>query len=273
MNQFQLKGNNKKLIIGALHLPPFPGSGHPGRQSIGEIIDYAFRNIDLAARAGITAFYIQDLGDHPWGRKVQPHTIAGMSVVGRAIRERYPDLILGVCLVSNGAREVIAVGQAVGAQFVRIKVYVGAMVKAEGVLEGCAEEAIRYRFAIQAEEIAILADVHDRTGTPLGDMSLLEAAQGAALFGRADGLILTGRSIQESLAMLNEVRNSSLNVPLYLGGGANKDNIREVLNYADGVIVSTAFKRGGGWSRDSLQEDWDDVRINEFMGYVNTGAG
>jgi membrane complex biogenesis BtpA family protein len=273
MNQLLEKAKNQKLIIGALHLPPFPGSGHPERRSIGEIIDYAVRNIDLAIGAGITAIYIQDLGDHPWGREIQPHTVAGMSVVGKAVRERFPDLILGVCLMSHGAREVIAVGQAVSAQFVRIKVYVGAMVKAEGVLEGCAEEAIRYRSSIHAEQIAILADVHDRTGTPLGEMSLLEAAQGAALFGRADGLILTGRSIQESLAMLNEVRNSSLDVPLYLGGGANKDNIHDVLENADGVIVSTAFKRKGGWSRDSLQEDWDREKITTFMKYVKTGEG
>lgn len=272
MNQFLAKEENKKLIIGALHLPPFPGSGHPGRKSIREIIDYAVRNIDLATKAGIAALYIQDLGDHPWGRQVQPHTIAGMSVVGRAIRDRYPDLLLGVCLMSHGAREVIAVAQAIDAQFVRIKVYVGAMVKAEGILEGCAEEAIRYRSSVQAEEIAILADVHDRTGTPLGEMSLLEAAQGAALFGRADGLILTGRTIQESLAMLTEVSKMSLDVPLYLGGGANKENIREVLTVADGAIVSTAFKRTGGWSRDSLKEDWDYEKVNTFMRCIYSGA-
>jgi len=32
-----------------------------------------------------------------------------------------------------------------GAQFVRLKVYVGAMVKAEGILEGLAYAAIQYR--------------------------------------------------------------------------------------------------------------------------------
>jgi hypothetical protein len=68
------------------------------------------------------------------------------------------------------------------------------MVKAEGILQGCAYEAIQYRAQIGAQDVAILADVYDRTGEPLGRMPLVEEARQAATFGRADGLILTGRS-------------------------------------------------------------------------------
>jgi len=256
------------LVIAALHLPPFPASGHPEAQNTLSIIDYALRNASLAVAAGVAALYIQDLGDHPWGRKVQPHTLAMMSVIGGKLRQEFPDLILGVCLMSHGAREPIAIAQAIGAQFVRLKVYVGAMVKAEGILEGCAQEAISYRTQIRAENIAILADVYDRTGIPLGEPSLMEAARDAALFGRADGMILTGRSRDESLEMLAEVKSADLGVPLFLGGGANANNIGEVLGNADGAIVSTAFKASGGWTRDSLAADWDVGQIKSFMDAV-----
>ena len=255
-------------VIAALHLPPFPGSSHPDAQSITKITEYALRNVSRAVDAGVPAVYLQDLGDYPVAPVIQPHTVAGLTAVGAAVRRDFPDLSLGVCLMSHGGREPLAVAQAIGGQFVRLKVYVGAVVKAEGILQGCAHEAIQYRAQIHAEDISILADVYDRTSEPLGRMPLADEARQAALYGRADGLILTGRSFSESIEMLSEVRAARLNVPLVLGGGATAENVRQALNHADGVIVSTAFKSAGGWTRESLTADWDGRNIREFLAAV-----
>ena len=251
-------------IIAALHLPPFPGSNHPDRRSLSEIRDYALRNVEFAVKSGLTGLYLQDLGDHPVAPNVPTHVIAGMAAIGSAVRSAFPDLYLGVCLMSHGAREPLAIAQAIGAQFVRLKVYVGVMVKAEGLLQGCAYEAIQYRAQLGAEEINILADVYDRTGSPLGRMPLAEETRWAATFGRADGLILTGQSFDESLQMLSEVQQAKLDVPLLIGGGVNENNVRQALQAADSVIVSTAFKPIGGWTRESLQADWDPAKIRAF---------
>ena len=252
-------------VIAALHLPPFPGSNHPDRRSLPEIRDYALRNIETAVKAGVRGLYLQDIGDHPYAPQVQPHIVAGMSAIGTAVRAAFPDLYLGVCLMSHGGREPLAVAQAVGAQFVRLKVYVGVMVKAEGLLQGCAYEAIQYRAQIGAEEIAILADIQDRTGSPLGHLSPADEGRSAAIFGRADGLILTGQSFSETLDMLAEVRREKLPVPLLIGGGVNEKNVALAVRASDGIIVSTAFKAIGGWTRESLQADWDPAKIQAFM--------
>src|SRR5659263_770247 len=98
----------------------------------------------MAVKAGITGMYLQDLGDHPVSRPIPPHIVAGVAVIGAAIRAEFPQLNLGTCLMGHGAREPIAIAQAINAQFVRLKVYVGTMVKAEGIVEGCASEAIQY---------------------------------------------------------------------------------------------------------------------------------
>jgi membrane complex biogenesis BtpA family protein len=258
---------NNKLpkIIAALHLPPFPGSNHPDRRSLAEIRDYTLRNVEVAVRAGVTGLYLQDLGDHPIAPLVPTHVVAGVTAIGMAVRTAFPDLALGVCLMSHGAREPLAVAQAIGAQFVRIKVYVGVMIKAEGMLQGCAHEAIQYRAQLGAEDIAILADVHDRSGSPLGQLPLAEEARWAATFGRADGLILTGLSFAETISMVSEARQARLDVPLLIGGGVNDKNIGQALQAADGVIVSTAFKTVGGWTRESLQADWDPGRVRDFV--------
>lgn len=265
MRRLQDFNPQNPLVIAALHLPPFPASGHPAAKSLDEIIDFALRNTGYAVQAGIPALYLQDIGDHPWAPAVLPHTIAMLSVVGDHLRREFPELFLGVCLMSHGGIEPLAIAQAISAQFVRIKTYIGAMVKAEGIVEGCAYQAITYRQQIQAEEIAILADVYDRSGEPLGRLPLVEAATSAALFGRADGLILTGHSFNESLGMLREVRAAPVGVPLLLGGSTTPENIRQALEVADGVIVSTALKPVGEWSHAALASDWDPARCQAFM--------
>ena len=252
-------------IIAALHLPAFPGSGHPDRKSMQAIRAFALRNTEMAVRAGIQALFLQDLGDHPVSRPIPAHILAGMSVVGSWIRQEFPDLQLGISLMGHGAREPLAIAQAIGAQFVRLKVYVGAMVKAEGLLEGCAAEAIQYRHQIAAEDIAIFADVYDRSGEPLGRLPLVKEVRQATVFGRADAVVLTGKTFDETLSMISEITNSDLNPPILIGGGVNAGNVKEALRVADGVIVSSAFKPKGGFTRESLRADWDEGKIKEFM--------
>lgn len=262
----------KFTVVAALHLPPLPASHHPAAQPVEKVIGMALRNAEKAVQAGIPALYIQDLGDFPLAPQVQPHTVAVLSVVGAAIRREFPDLALGVCMMSHAAREPLAVAQAIGGQFVRIKVYVGAMIKAEGLLEGCAYEAIQYRAQIGAEDVQILADVYDRTGEPLGRLPIAEEARQAAVFGRADGLVLTGLSFAESLQMLADVRAANLSSPLLLGGGANPGNIAQVMKTADGVVVSSAFKTTSGWTREALLAEWEADRVKSFMQAVRGAA-
>ena len=252
-------------IIAVLHLPPFPGSGHPDRKSMQEIREFALRNTEMAVKAGIQALFLQDLGDHPVSRPIPAHIVAGMSVVGSWIRQEFPDLQLGISLLGHGAREPLAIAQAIGARFVRLKVYVGATVKAEGLLEGCASEAIQYRHQIGADDIAIFADVYDRTGEPLGRQPLVEEVRQATVFGRADAVVLTGKTFDETLSMISEISRSDLNPPILIGGGVNAGNLKEALRVADGVIVSSAFKSISGFTRESLQVDWEEEKIKEFM--------
>ncbi len=263
---------NQPVIIAALHLPPLPASHHPGAQSVDRVVSSALRNAEKAVRAGISTLYYQDLGDFPISPEPQPHTVAIMSVVGSALRREFPSLNLGLCMMSHGAKEPLAIAQAISAQFVRIKVFVGTMVKAEGLVEGCAYEAIQYRSHIHAEDVKILADVYDRTGQPLGRMPLVDEARQAAVFGRADGLILTGLSFDESRTMLREVRQANFDVPLFLGGGANAENVAEILKFADGVIVSSAFKSTSGWTKEAMLAEWEESRIEAFMNAVRMAS-
>jgi len=259
----------KFTVIAAMHLPPMYGSQHPQAKSITDVVDFALRNAYRAVRAGVDALYFQDLGDFPWAPAIQPYTVANMSVIGYALRKEFPNLPLGICMMSHGAAEPLAVAQAIMAQFVRLKVFVGTMIKEEGILQGCAYEAIQERARLGCEEIAILADVYDRSGSPLGRMPLVEEVRQAAVFGRADALILTGMSLSESLEMLKDAKAVGLETPLLLGGGAKPDTISKVMEIAQGVIVSSAFKPIGGWTQQSVLAEWNEDLIGKFMQAVH----
>jgi membrane complex biogenesis BtpA family protein len=252
-------------IIAALHLPAFPGSSHPDRKTMAEIRDFALRNAEIALNVGINALFLQDLGEHPVSSQIPTHIIASMPVIGSQLKQAFPELELGISLLGHGAREPLAIAQAIGAKFVRLKVYVGAMVKAEGVLQGCAAEAIQYRHQIGAEEIAIFADVYDRTGEPLGRQPLVEEVRQATVFGRADAVVLTGKSFQETLGMIADISESDIRTPILIGGGVNAGNVNQALRVADGIIVSSAFKPVGGFNRETLQMDWDAGKMKTFM--------
>jgi uncharacterized protein len=256
--------DQRKAVIGALHLPPFPGSGHPRARSVQEIERYALENTAVFAAGGVDALFLQELG-MPAGAVSGPEVIATLSVVGAAVRRAYPDLVLGIIVGSPGAAAPLAIAHATGAQFVRLKVYVGAMVKAGGIEEGCAREAIEYRARTGAEEVAIVADVYDRTGIPLGETSIEEASGWAVQFGRADALVLTGKDFAGSLEMLARVRARGYGVPLLLGGSATEENVAQALEHADGVIVSSSLMQTSGSTEEREARPWDGEKIRRFV--------
>jgi membrane complex biogenesis BtpA family protein len=252
-------------VIAALPLLPFPGSRRPEACPVAQVRDHALANARLAVENGVRVLCLQDSGDTPVAPRVEPHTIAGVTAVGAALKREFPDLVLGISLMSHGAREPIAIAQAIDAQFVRLRVFVGAMVRPEGILVGCAHEAIQYRAHIGAEGVSLLADVYDRTGEPLGKQSLGEAARQAAVKGHADGLILGGRSFEESKLMLAEVRAAELHVPTLMGGEAAAADLWQLKSLCEGVLVNSAFEREGSGAQPNGKIEWDGARIHAFM--------
>lgn len=259
---------NKPPIIAALHLPPMIASRAPRTFSVSQIIEFTLRNIECAVSAGINTVYIQDVGDRPVPKEVQPHTIASLTAIGIEVRRSFPELTLGISLMSNGARAPLAIAQACGAKFIRIKVYMGVMVKPEGIIEGCAYDAIQYRSMCEAENIQILADVYDRTGEPLGRLPMGEAARQAVQLGRADGLVITGGNYNETIQMIKEVRSQNLTAPIFAGGGTSVENIKEVLQIADGVIVSSSLTSGVRMA-EGMPSEWDPEKMRAFV--INAG--
>lgn len=250
-------------IIGMIHFPPLPGSFSYGGESFDQIAERVLEDAKALKAGGVDAILIQNTGNLPTTVEGDFETVAYMSVLGMLIR-REVGMPLGVNVLKNGTESALAIAHAIGAVFVRIKVYVGAVVGAEGIEEGTARKALQFRRRIGAEDIAIVADIHDRTSVPLGAMTIRQAADLAWHHGHADGLVITGRSVPETLDWLRQVREAVSEAPIWAGGGTTADNVAEFLKACDGIIVGTSIKAGSKLTdpidRDKLARYMDAVR-------------
>lgn len=157
------------------------------------------------------------------------------------------------------AQIALAVADAAGADFVRVEhLYTGAEVTSAGLLQGqcCEITALKRKLGT---DIPVYADVWERHGIPLCPQPLDEAAWQCVHEAFADGLFLCGKNAQESLSMARQVRQRVPGIPLFLGGGATGDNVRELLQEYDAVCVATWIKNG------DMRNPVDPDRTRYFM--------
>ena len=257
-------------VIAALHLLPSSHSRRPITYTQTQMIDHALQHAQIAYDNGVRAAYLQDVHDTPVAPTILPHTVQNVTAVGKLLKQAFPDLHLGICLMQHGAREPLQIANDIGADFVRIKVWIGAMMKAEGVITGCAYEGIQYRDAINASHIKIFTDIYDRVGVPMHPLPLPEACRQAVTFCQSDGLVLTGMNVDDSLRMFDEIAPLNLGVPLILGGSATMQSVPR-FSHADHFVVHGAFIKKGLPPKNGLPVEWGSDEVQAFMQIVNRG--
>jgi uncharacterized protein len=235
---------SRKPVIGMVQLPPLAGgSGYRG-SSIDDVIDVALSEAGALSDNGVDVLMIQNLGDIPVSVHAAPVQVAWMTRVTAEVRQKFGRPV-GLNLLENDAEAMFAIASAAQADFVRIKIYVGAMMTPFGIETAQAHAAIKARNNWRAENVAIFADVHDRTGTPIASGGFEEDVEFALRLGGADALVLTGKSYAETLHMVAAARAQYAKAPIVVGGGVTAENFGELARVADGAIVSTSMKGTG----------------------------
>jgi len=238
--------NTDKPIIGVVHLPPLPGS--PGNTlPFAHIIERALSDARKLVGNGIDAIIAENYGDVPFfPDRVEPHTVAAMTLIVDRIKSEYAKLRVGVNVLRNDAVSAIAIATITNADFIRVNVHCGAMLTDQGVIEGKAYETLRYRRTLESD-VRIFADVMVKHAVPLSMTNIETSAQDTYYRGLADSLIVTGVATG-STANLEEVCKVKSAVPeaaVFVGSGVTEENLKSVLRYADGVIIGTALKKDG----------------------------
>ena len=248
----------KGRVIGMVQTRPLPGSYRNRGERISFITEQALEETRILAECGVQSVILQNMGDMPIRQQSAPEAIAYLSVVAQAIRRSFPALCLGVLVNWDGVA-ALAVADAAGADFVRVEhLYTGAEVTSAGLLQGqcCEITALKRKLGT---DIPVYADVWERHGIPLCPQPLDEAAWQCVHEAFADGLFLCGKNAQESLSMARQVRQRVPGIPLFLGGGATGDNVRELLQEYDAVCVATWIKNG------DMRNPVDPDRTRYFM--------
>jgi membrane complex biogenesis BtpA family protein len=240
-----------KPVIGMLHLPPLPGSpGFTASSTIGLIRDAVLHDADALAAGGVHALMLENFGDVPfYPGRVPAHVVAAMTAIAFTVRERFPELPLGINVLRNDGRSALAVAAAVGAHFVRVNVLCGARVADQGILQGIAHDLLRDRVTLRAQDVKIFADVDVKHSVPLGatcETSLESDVEDTLVRGLADALVVSGSGTGKAtdpahVARVKRAAGQAATV--FVGSGIDERSLPLYLPDADGFIVGTAFKR------------------------------
>lgn len=254
-----------KIVIGVVHCPALPGSPAHRGSPVTAIHDAALRDAEAYVAGGVDGLIVENHGDIPFLRPddLGPETAAHLAVITDRIGRAF-DVPLGINVLANAAIDAFAVASAGGAAFIRVNQWANAYVANEGILQGDAARALRYRAALRAEHIAVFADSHVKHGAHaiVADRSIPELTRDLAFFG-ADAVIATGQRTGDS-ATIDEIDTicGATDLPLLVGSGVTPANVAAILERTSGVIVASALKEGGVW--------WNPVEVSRVRHFMET---
>ncbi|ESW63259.1 BtpA protein [Mesorhizobium sp. LSJC277A00] len=184
-----------------------------------------------------------------------------MSVVSDRIRRELGRPI-GINVLANASIPALSIASASGAAFVRVNQWANAYIANEGLIEGEAARAMRFRAKLRANGIRIFADAHVKHGAHaiVGDRPIEEQVKDLVFFD-ADAVIATGQRTGHAadLSYIRMIKDAA-GLPTLVGSGVTPDNANDILDIVDGVIVASSLKHDGVW--------WNQVdpqRVKAFI--------
>jgi uncharacterized protein len=247
-------------VIGVIHLLPLPTSPRWGG-SLKIVIDRAEQEATALASGGVDGIIVENFFDAPFSKgSVDPSVVSAMSLVVQRLMHLVT-LPIGINVLRNDAHSAMAIATCVQAQFIRVNVLTGVMATDQGLIEGQAHHLLRYRREL-GSDVKILADVLVKHARPLGSPNLTTAVQETIERGLADGVILSGWTTGSppSVEDLELASAAAIETPVFIGSGANWENIPQLIQAADGVIVSSSLKRRG-----RIEQPIDPIRVSQFI--------
>jgi len=253
-------------VIGVLHLLPLPTSPR-WQGDLQAVIDRAEQEATALASGGVHGIIVENFFDAPFTKgSVDPAVVSAMGLVVQRL-QTLVTVPIGLNVLRNDARSAMAIATCTGAAFIRVNVLTGVMATDQGLIEGCAHDLLRYRKEL-GSPVKILADVLVKHARPLGSPNLITAVQETLHRGMADGIILSGWATGHppSLEDLELAKAAAGDRPVFIGSGADWENIGTLMKAADGVIVASSLKRQG-----DINQPIDPIRVGQFVDAMQEG--
>ena len=255
-------GKAKNVVIGMLHVPALPGCPKH-KLPMPKIIDHVLREADVYAEQKIDSMIIENMHDVPYVKNTEmgPEITACMTAVASHLRQNFPELPLGVQMLTAANKEALAVAKAAGLNYIRGEGFVFSHVGDEGWIDSNAGPLLRYRKAIDAEDILVFTDIKKKHSSHAvtSDVSLSMTAKAAEFF-LTDGVIVTGEETGSATDPTDfQSLLDAIDLPILIGSGVDDTNIHEYVG-ASAFIIGSHFKVNGCWSNPVCPE-----RVKNFM--------
>lgn len=251
-------------LIGVVHVPPMPGDPRYVSGGFEAVEAFARRDAEALAAGGVDAIIVENFGSAPFGKgdassRVPPHQVALLSVLVRSLVSL--GIPIGVNCLRNDVISALGIAAATGASFVRVNVHTGSYVTDQGLIEGEAATSLRYRSALGANDVAILADVLVKHAAPLAPTNATDATHDTLLRGLADAVVVTGKATGAPVdrALLAEVSAAADGGAVLVGSGMTPTRVDELAPLCTGAIVGTWLKERG-----ELARPVDAARVREL---------
>jgi hypothetical protein len=227
------------------HLPALPGtSRYDPSGGVDALVEWVSRDVEILLAAGVDGILFCNEDDRPYTFDVGYEAVAAMT---RVVSECRPDSIpFGVDLMWD-PRAAMAVAAATGASFIR-EVVTGTYESDMGLWSPDAAGLLRYRRALDAQDVKVFMNITPEFASPLGSRSVAARAHSAAVSSLADAILIAGpmAGAEPDFEWVVEAKEAvGESTPVLLNTGAREDNIAKFLQYADGVIVGSALKVDG----------------------------
>jgi membrane complex biogenesis BtpA family protein len=239
-----------KVLIGVVHLAPLPGAPRYEGEGVGAIYERGLSDARAYLEGGCDGVIVENHGDIPFDKpqNIGPEVAAHMAVAADRIRQTLGRPV-GINVLANAPIPALAIASASGAGFIRVNQWANAYVANEGLLDGEAARALRYRAALRAKGVRVFADAHVKHGAHAitGDRPVEELVRDLVFFD-ADAVIATGQRTGHA-ADLDYIRliKQASHLPTLVGSGVTAENVGAILGIVDGVIVASSLKQDGIW--------------------------
>jgi hypothetical protein len=252
-----------KPVIAMAHIPALPGAPrYDASAGVDGIVERVRTDVRHLLADGVDAIMFCNEDDRPY---VFHADLASVAVMARVIAELRPtDRPFGTDFLWD-PMAALALAKATGASFMR-EVITGVYESDMGLWAPDAGALYRYRSQIDAQGVAIFANITPEFASPLGSRTVYQRAKSAVVSSLVDVILIAGpmAGAEPDLELLREAKEAvGERVPVLLNTGARLENVARFLSVADGVIVGSSLKVDG--------QTWNPVdpqRVTAFMAEV-----
>jgi len=273
MNILKTIFNKKnKIVIGALHFKPL--IGYPGFTDIEDVLKTAEKDLKALESGGADGIILENNYDTPHKVFVEPETIACITYLANALQKK-TKLPIGLSVLWNDYKTALSVSKIIGAKFIRIPVFVDDVITDYGEITHAAHDAINYRKKINAQNIAIFADVQVKHSQMKDKNKTLDTSIKEAIKNQADAIIITGKWTGDSpqIKELEVSKKFIKQIPILIGSGTTPQNIKELSNFANGFIVGTSLKYGSTKKNEINLKDFNQRisknKVKQLVSAIN----